>query len=386
MKREQEMNGSRGSNAKRYFGWPFWTTLAVLVGLGVWWTLTLTPTPAGDYGALTEEAVTVRAEKPSKTAVERKRRENARVLEAEKLKQEEQEYRNDIRRRTALFQSNIDAAYERFVQQIPFADAQSSMEAAHAGAKFLASDDGLCGYQTMFSIAYKLTCDKIKETTTFENFVNPLFEQHVMVHILAASEVYQRKMIAFQNELECELMAYQADVALRGKQFQGFLSELTLVSPESLKKANERTTAFDSHVKEIATATVGATIGVMTEAVFLKSTILALKSFGQRVIAPCFAKIVGRLVASYMAGGTLVVVDGPLPIGDIIGGVIALGGSAWTAYEVYNLMEILPAEIETNLLACINEIDAELRKQSATQAKTLVTEMKNWSEEHTKGL
>lgn len=34
------------------------------------------------------------------------------------------------------------------------------------------------------------------------------------------------------------------------------------------------------------------------------------------------------------AGGTAAVVDGPLPIGDIIGVVIAIGGAAWTAYDI----------------------------------------------------
>ncbi len=383
MNTTQEKKEQRNTKVKRYFGWGFWIILVVIIEIVIWWYLT--PMPAFPLVRLTKDSVTVRAGKPSKADVERTRKNNARALEEEKLKIEEEKYKRDIQRRTVLLQSNIEDAYERFVRQIPFVDAQASMDSARAGAKFLASRDGLCG-KTMFNMAYKLTCDKIKGTNTFERFVNPMFEQHVMTHIFSAVDVYKTKMAAFQKELECEVLAYQADVALRGKEFRGFMSGLTLISPEALKKAGERTEAFDSQVKSIATSTVSATIGTAFEVAFIKSTIAAVKSVGKRVIAPFFAKIVARLLASYGVGGGLALADGPLPVGDIFGAVIVLGGSAWTAYEIYRLMDIVPAEIEGNLVCCINEIDFELGKQTSAQAKALVTEMKTWSEEQMKGL
>ncbi len=384
MKREEEMNGRCGSDAKRYFGWPFWATIAALAGLGAWWTLT--PMPAGDYGVLSGETVTVRAEKPSKTAVERKRRENARVLESEKLKQEEQDYRNDIRRRTALFQSNIDAAYERFIKQIPFADAQVAIEAAHTGARFLASKEGLCGYKALSGMACKLAYDKIKEANTFDAFVNPLFECHVMRHVQDAVEVYKTKLASFQQEVECEMMAYQADVLLRGQQFNDALSEMKVLDPKAVKVAQDRIAAFDSQVKGMTGKAVFTTLGAVAETVFIKSTIASVKAVGKKVIVPLLAKTVTRLVASYTAAGTLIVADGPFPVGDILGGAIAVGGTAWTAYEIYQVMDVIPKEVEENLCGCINGIDSALKETTVTQAKTIVTEMKKWSNDQTKGL
>ncbi len=368
-----------------FFGVISSAILGVICVLVLCWYLA--PNVPFEMDGLTKDDVTVSSEHPTAEDVESMRQKNARALEEEeKLKREEEKYKREIQRRTVLFQSNVEAAYERFLKQVPFVDAQSAVEAARVGAKFLASGDGLCGFTTMFKMAYKLTYDKIKETQTFEEFVNPLFEQHVMTHILTASDVYKTKMAAFQREVECEALAYQADVALRGEAFRGFMSKLTLVSPEMLKKADERTTTFESQVMQMANSSVKVTAATVVEVAYIKTTIQAAKTLGKRVIAPYFAKIVARFCASQAFGAGAAVADGPLPIGEIAWATATVGCGLWTAYEIYKLMDIIPTEIETNLLACINEVDAELRKQTSAQAKKLVTEIKTWSEEQTKGL
>ncbi len=384
MNATQEKSNQRSFKAKRYFGCRFWMTLAMFVGFGIWWMST--PTPESRPVGPTEEFVTVTAEKPSDAEIECKRREAARAMEAEKLKLEEEKYKSDIRRRTALFQSNVEAAYERFVKQIPFADAQSSLDAARAGTTFLASGDGLCGYKALSGMAYRLAWDKFKNTNTFEDLVNPPLERHVMTHVKDAVEVYKTKMVSFQRELECEMTAYRADLLLKAREFKDFTSGLKVLDSETIKDVNDRLSVFDSQAKEMATKTVFTSIGVVMEAVFLKSTIAAAKTVGKRVIAPFLAKTVARLSASYAAGAGAAVADGPFPVGDVVGVMLAVGGTAWMAYDIYKLMDVLPNELERNLCAFVNEIDAGLRENAAEQAKKMPTEMKKWSDEQTKGL
>ncbi len=78
--------------------------------------------------------------------------------------------------------------------------------------------------------------------------------------------------------------------------------------------------------------------------------------------------------------------DGPLIIGDICGAVVAFGGTAWTAYDIYKLMYVIPNELGQNLCGFVGEIDAGLKENAAEQAKRMLTEMKKWSDEQTKGL
>jgi hypothetical protein len=56
-----------------------------------------------------------------------------------------------------------------------------------------------------------------------------------------------------------------------------------------------------------------------------------------------------------VAGGTAAAVaDGPLPIGDVIGVALTVGGTAWSIYDLRQLSKQLPKDLENTLL---NSID-----------------------------
>ena len=65
-----------------------------------------------------------------------------------------------------------------------------------------------------------------------------------------------------------------------------------------------------------------ALTGLSIEALFLKKTIASLRTV--------LGKIVARLAASYRGGTACAAADGPFPIGDIIGVVMAAGGTVWS--------------------------------------------------------
>ena len=49
------------------------------------------------------------------------------------------------------------------------------------------------------------------------------------------------------------------------------------------------------------------------------------------------------------------VADGPLPIGDIVGGVITIGGLVWSSYDIYHVTKQMPDEMKAGIMESINE-------------------------------
>lgn len=106
--------------------------------------------------------------------------------------------------------------------------------------------------------------------------------------------------------------------------------------------------------EEMMCDATAATVAVAVEAAFIKFTVESIK--------PVVKHLIEREAASLGVGGGCAAADGPLPIGDIIGAVIAIGGTAWTAWDVgqaVNSYHALPGQIHSLLIQQIGELDRE---------------------------
>ena len=99
--------------------------------------------------------------------------------------------------------------------------------------------------------------------------------------------------------------------------------------------------------RDAMTSALYASGGLALEAAFLKTT---LKSV-QCVIGP----IAGKIAAKFGTGATLAAADGPLPIGDTIGVILAIGGSAWSVHDLLALRRDLPGAMSAALRQAIQE-------------------------------
>ena len=64
-------------------------------------------------------------------------------------------------------------------------------------------------------------------------------------------------------------------------------------------------------------------------------------------------------------GGTAcAAADGPLPIGDIIGIVMAAGGTVWSAYDLYQVKTKLGPEMKSLLLQSVQECQTACRMEA----------------------
>ena len=116
--------------------------------------------------------------------------------------------------------------------------------------------------------------------------------------------------------------------------------------------------SFQKHIAElnsdVAVASAYAASGLMLEAVFMKSTIKAFTSV--------LGAISSRLAAVYGTGAACAVADGPFPIGDTIAVLLATGGTAWCAYDLWQAKAQLRTELSAVLLQSIDNCHEASRK------------------------
>ena len=87
--------------------------------------------------------------------------------------------------------------------------------------------------------------------------------------------------------------------------------------------------------------------------------------------------VIVRLTATLAVSGTLVVADGPFPIGDAIGVVVGVGGSAWAACDLYKArMQLVPA-VHGKLQEQYRAQEKSLRKIAVAQAYHLLETYEN---------
>ena len=95
--------------------------------------------------------------------------------------------------------------------------------------------------------------------------------------------------------------------------------------------------------------------GIALEAVLLRSTLAALRSV--------LGATAARLAASYGGGAACAAADGPFPVGDAVGVLMAAGGSAWCLWDICHAGIRLRKDLTASLLSGIAECRETCRRE-----------------------
>jgi hypothetical protein len=129
-----------------------------------------------------------------------------------------------------------------------------------------------------------------------------------------------------------------------------------LPGDEAYKKMmNECSVRIEEKKLELKSAQNVAAITTAIEALLVRQTVAAISRLLGRAVA--------RQVAALGAGAGAAIVDGPLPVGDIIGGVIALGGLGFAVRDIYRAMKVLPAELRKALTETTDACEKECLRE-----------------------
>ena len=116
--------------------------------------------------------------------------------------------------------------------------------------------------------------------------------------------------------------------------------------------------AFREALREVsrdtAVSAAFATGSLALEAVFIRSTLASM-----RVV---LGAVIGRLAKSYGGGAACAVADGPLPIGDIIGAALAIGGTICSISDLQEAKRQFPRDISDVLYQSIRDCRNACRK------------------------
>lgn len=282
---------------------------------------------------------------PNPVATERLLQQRLKELELRKVK-------NDLALRMQQYEEAMHAHYDAFLKDLPPYEATQVFKTAREGVEFIASKDGLCGWKVCISLAYKMAYDEVKGTSKAEEAIAPVVAEHVEKHLVTALTSYNEIVKRCQEKMLLETSAFQTDCALRMAEFETLLSGLTLLNHDDLEQLGAAVEGMEKRIQEIAVKKASIVVGTVIEAVFIRSTYALAK----RLLAGAAAKMVGSVGTAV----TTSIVDGPLPIGDIIGGGILIGGTVWTAVDIYQATKSMPEALRREMYAAIDEYQRSL--------------------------
>lgn len=328
---------------KSKIGWLFWVVVAILGAVVAFHFLGRVSISGKGFGVAPE---VVKVDSPSADEVDALRNKRQVELERQKLELEKKKFAADVELRIQKFKGDVSETVERYRKMLPLSEAEAAFRKCEDGASFIASKEGLCGFKCCVSLAYKMAYDKVKGTTRTEDAISPIVREKIVDEIEKAFAAYARWTADFQKELATEEAALAADLAVKSKSFE---SAVSVLSEENAKSLSLAVDVFSREVQDHAYKAAEATVGLVLETVMIKTSYAAIKNVVVRLAGVALSSAVKRAGTSLAAGGTAAVVDGPLPIGDIIGAALTVGGLSWTAYDIYVVTKTMPDEMNAKI-------------------------------------
>ena len=329
--------------SKSQIGWLFWVAAAILVIVAAFHFSGLVSS-SGKEGSIAPGVV--KGDSPSADEVDALRKKRQVELERQKLELEKKKFAADVELRIRKYKGDVAEPVERYRKMLPRSEAEVAFRNSEDGAAFIASKEGLCGFKCCVSLAYKMAYDKVKGTTRTEDAISPIVKEKIVDELEKAVSVYARWTADFQKELATEEAALAADLAVKGKSFE---SAVSVLSEENAKSVSLAVDAFSRDVQDHAYKATSATVGLAVEAVMIRASYMAIKNVVVRLAGVALSSAVKRAGTSIAVGGAAAVVDGPLPILDVAGGVIAVAGLSWSAYEIYDATKTMPDEMNAKI-------------------------------------
>lgn len=261
--------------------------------------------------------------------------------------------RADIDARHAKFREDVDALVGRYREMMPLVEADGHFKEAEDGAGFIASREGLCGFKASACLAYKMAYDKIKKTQKTKEAIDPIIQSRIGEPIGKAVKVYGDWAASFQRELQKMDQEFSMDLALRS---QSFAQDVAVLKASDAERVNASIDGFVADVRKHARDSAIATVGVALELALVKSSYMAVKTVTVRIATTALSSVAAKMgtTATVAVGST--VVDGPLPIGDVVGAVVTIGGLTWTAVDIYKVTKTMPDEMRSGILKGIADV------------------------------
>lgn len=180
-----------------------------------------------------------------------------------------------------------------------------------------------------------IVADKLKGGNETESSIRRDLEAEYYRGLYAARDKVQECLGSFVRSAESAREAFKLEL-------EAELGSVELPGDDAYKallvECGER---IEQKKNDLKWGQIDAGVALALEAVCIRQTVAA--------VARILGKTAVRQAGTMAAGAGAAISDGPLPVGDIIGGVAVVGCTAWSAWDVYKATKVLPAELRATL-------------------------------------
>ena len=180
-----------------------------------------------------------------------------------------------------------------------------------------------------------IVADKLKGGNETESSIRRDLEAEYYRGLYAARDKVQECLGSFVRSAESAREAFKLEL-------EAELGSVELPGDDAYKallvECGER---IEQKKNDLKWGQIDAGVALALEAVCIRQTVAA--------VARILGKTAVRQAGTMAVGAGAAVADGPLPVGDLIGGAAVVGCTAWSAWDVYKATKVLPAELRATL-------------------------------------
>ena len=210
----------------------------------------------------------------------------------------------------------------------------------------------LTSWEATFRLCRVLVKDKLNGTGETAALLDAVLQKPVINPCIQGNTAFESMAETFLRSLS------KQDKAL-ARELSGKLS----IDPIPLECFSRNIGSAEGAALKTAAAS-GFSIGsIAVEAVFLPSTVACVQSVLEASLA--------RAGGSAAIGSVCAVSDGPFPIGDAVGAILAAGGGIWAGYDLYQARIRMPLELGSQLNSAIENYRQKSYKAARTRARTV---------------
>lgn len=276
---------------------------------------------------------------------------------------DKEQFRKEIEARIANTAQNYTESLKRERGQF-----ESELDSILAGAKS-AANGGIApaiGYFTQFGNAAALVKDFVVDKEAANATISFVIGSKITNHLVYAQKQIEELLSNYSIKTREIANRYTAEI-------QGVIQEYDVPGIDrKLLEEIERTHLSGMESYEKALMSVGnAAAATAGELIWASTTKEAVKT----ILKLGFRTAIKRAGTTAAAAGTAAVADGPIPIGDIIGAVLAIGGGIWTAYDISDayteIRQKLPESLKSNIEKALRDAEASARSRADAWDKKL---------------
>ena len=244
-------------------------------------------------------------------------------------------YDEAVNRHLEAFRADVDAtATERF--------GRVRGKVPHVAEKFGT-------FSKCAALAKAIVFDKLGGGNRTENEIKEDLEVDYYQGLYDANDAVAGCLVRLKDNLEKESGAFHAEVEKE-------LASEQLLGDEAYRKMLESCgERIESVKRDLAVAQLDAGISVAIETLCIRQTV--------KTVAGILGRAALRQAGTMAAGAGAACVDGPLPFGDIIGGIAVAGCTAWTAWDVYKATKVMPQRLSGTLSQSVDECERHCREE-----------------------